>query len=100
MGVCPPATHVSQPQDDHPSRLTGTIQLPPPEIDLRLNEVNVWEFTTEGRFAGKTESLVENRGIDRAEVGVESEIALVDVGQAGMFANESTFICRCDDKHL
>ena len=65
-----------------------------------LNQINLRKFATENGPTGKSEPVFQNGCIDGAEIGVELEIALVQIGQAGMFANESAFVRRRDDKHL
>lgn len=60
----------------------------------RLHKPQRFEFPTQNLFGRNLEPVVEQRGIDRAEVGCELEVSVGEVGQARMRSVKSPLSCR------
>ena len=61
-----------------------------PFLASRLHEIEVGEVPIEYRRGGGLEPLVEQGGVDGAEVGVHPQVAVVEVRQAGVLAVDAT----------
>src|SRR5258708_35234917 len=57
------------------------------------------EDGAEDLAAGDTKPAVEQRGIDLAEIGVMAQIAAIEIGEAGMFADDAGTDAAADEQN-
>src|SRR5690606_14652894 len=63
--------------------------IPQSATSLRLQDIQRLEGAAEDGAGGGFEPLFEERGVDAAEVDVVLEVALVEVGQGGVLADDA-----------
>src|SRR5262245_50428185 len=89
--LCPPLTPYPSP----PLRGRGEKE---GRSGLGLDQVEMLERAVEDHLAVAAQPLVEQGGVDAAEVGVIAQVARVEIGQARVLANQPALDRRPGDE--